>query len=93
MKTQYAVYNPSTGENVKYETIDEALDSVLILSLELFKSYSHNTLFTFVDIEEDGTEKWYNQENQDITLQLKIIERMKKARLKVKESIPVERIV
>jgi len=66
MITKYAVYNPLTGENELYETKDEALVRFWSIVVEFARSYMHGTAYTVIEQHDDGTETWYNDQNQEI---------------------------
>lgn len=66
MKTKYAVYNALTGENVLYETKDEALLAFLANVTNFAKSHFYNTAYSIVEQNDDGSETWLNDQNQEI---------------------------
>lgn len=66
MTTKYAVYNATSGENVLYDTKDEALQAFWTNVVAFAKSHFHDTAYMVVEQNENGTETWYNDQNQEI---------------------------
>ena len=66
MITKYAVYNATSGENILYDSRDEAIQAFWANVVNFAKSQFHDTAYTVVEQHEDGTETWYNDQNQEI---------------------------
>lgn len=66
MTTKYAVYNPYSGEHTLFDTKDEALQDFWAIVISYAKSHMHNTAYMVVEQNEDGTETWFNDNNQEI---------------------------
>ena len=66
MTKKYVVYKPLTGENISYETKEDALQAFWKDVVGFALSYHHNTAYTVVEKNEDGSETWYNDNNQEI---------------------------
>ena len=66
MNTKYAVYSAQVGESVLYDTKEQAIDAFWINVVSLAKSHFHNTSYMVVEQNEDGTETWFNDNNQEI---------------------------
>lgn len=66
MTTKYAVFNPTTGENVLYDTKEEAIEVFWITVISIARSHLHNTSYMVVEQNEDGSETWFNDNNQEI---------------------------
>lgn len=66
MTTKYAVYNPMVGESVFFETKEEAILNFWNFAIEVAKSHFHNTAYMIVEVNEDGSETWCNEDNQEI---------------------------
>jgi hypothetical protein len=66
MTTKYAVYSAQVGENVLYDTKEQAIDAFWVNVVALAKSHFHNTSYMVVEQNEDGTETWFNDNNQEI---------------------------
>ena len=65
MTIKYATYNID-GKNTIHDTKEEAL-RVFWSSVVLFaKSHFNNTAYMVVEQNEDGSETWYNDNNQEI---------------------------
>jgi hypothetical protein len=66
MTIKYAVYNATNGENVLYETKEEALQAFWVNVVKFAKSHFHNSAYMVVQQNEDGSETWFNDNNQEI---------------------------
>lgn len=66
MNTKYAVINPFNGQNVMYDTKEEALNAFWELVMYTVRTHFHNTPYVKIDINEDGSETWYNDNNQEL---------------------------
>ena len=66
MTTKYAVYNPMSGENIVFETKEEAILNFWNFAIQIARSHFHNTAYMVVETNEDGSETWYNDDNQEI---------------------------
>ena len=66
MIRKYAVYSAITGENIIYDTKEEALQAFWTNVVSFAKSHFHNTAYTIVQQNEDGSETWFNDQNQEI---------------------------
>lgn len=66
MNTKYAVYNAVTGENVFYDTQEDALLAFWQNVMSFAVSHFHNTAYTVVETNDDGSETWYNDKNEEI---------------------------
>ena len=67
MSTKYAVYFASTGENKLYETKELAIEAFWNQVIGIAKTHCHNTAYMVVEQNEDGSETWYNDNNEEIT--------------------------
>jgi len=63
---KYSVYNPYTGENILFENKDQALQEFWKIVVAFAKSHMHNTAYSVIEQNSDGSEKWYNDNNQEI---------------------------
>lgn len=63
---KYATYNPFTGENTLHDSKELALQAFWSLLINHVKRMGLETAYTTVEILEDGSEKWYNDNNQEI---------------------------
>ena len=66
MTTKYAVYDARSGENIIYNTKEEALQAFWVNVVDFAKSHFHNTAYTAIETDENGIEIWYNDNNQEI---------------------------
>lgn len=66
MTKKYAVYDTSTGENSIYQTKEEALQAFWKNVVSFAISYFHNTPYTVIETNADGSETWYNDKNEEI---------------------------
>lgn len=66
MTIKYATYNALTGENVFHDTKEAALQDFWTQVVNYARSHWHNTAYTVVEQREDGSEVWYNDNNQEI---------------------------
>jgi hypothetical protein len=66
MNTKYAVYDAKNGENIMYNTKEEALDAFWVGVISFAKKHFHNTAYMTVQYNEDGTETWFNDSNIEI---------------------------
>jgi hypothetical protein len=66
MAIKYGVYSAVTGENTVYNTKEQALQAFWVNVVSFAKSHFHNTSYTIIDQKEDGTEVWYNDNNEEI---------------------------
>lgn len=66
MAIKYGVYSAVTGENTVYDTKEEALQAFWVNVVSFAKSHFHNTAYTIIDQKDDGTEVWYNDNNEEI---------------------------
>lgn len=66
MTTKYAVYNPHTGLNDMYETKEEALQAFWLIAINFVIPMVHNTAYMTVQVNEDGSETWFNDSEQEI---------------------------
>lgn len=66
MTTKYAIYSAETGENVFFETKEEAIEAFWNFVIFIATNHFHNTAYMVVETNEDGTETWYNDNNQEI---------------------------
>jgi len=92
MNTKYAVYFAANGENKIYDTKELALDAFWNQVIGIATSYCHNTAYMVVEQSEDGTETWYNDNNEEITRpksRAEIKELIEKARIARKEAIKI----
>lgn len=67
MTTKYAVYNPHTGLNDMYETKEEALQAFWLIAVNYAVQTMHNTAYMTVQVNEDGSETWFNDNEQEIS--------------------------
>lgn len=65
MNTKYAVYNPTNGENVLFDTKEEALQEFWKNVVAVAISHCHNTAYMVVEQNEDGSEIWRN-DNEEV---------------------------
>jgi hypothetical protein len=70
MKIKYAVYDAITGENTLYDSKEQALEAFWAYVVALAKSHFNNSAYTVVEQYEDGTEKWFNDNNQEIEVEI-----------------------
>jgi hypothetical protein len=66
MITKYAIYDARNGENIIYDTKEEAIDAFWAHVISIAKKDFHNTAYMTVQQNEDGTEIWYNDNNNEI---------------------------
>lgn len=66
INTKYAVYNAETGENVFFETKEEAIQGFWSNVIKIAKTHFHDTAYMVIETNEDGSETWYNDENKEI---------------------------
>ena len=65
MNTKYAVYNLINGENVLFDTKEEALQEFWKNVVAVAISHCHNTAYMVVEQNEDGSEIWRN-DNEEV---------------------------
>lgn len=94
METKYAVYNPQTGENILYGTKEEALQQFWANVIYFAKTHFHNTAYMVVEKNNDGTERWFNDNNEEIERLVgplnDEIQNMMKYAMSLEEATPVE---
>ena len=66
MNIKYAIYDAKNGENIIYNTKEEAIDAFWLHVISFAKSHFHNTAYMTVQYNEDGSETWFNDSNQEI---------------------------
>lgn len=66
MQLKYAVYNAQTGQNTLFDSKEEAVQEFWKYVVALAKTHFNSTAYTVVEQYPDGTEKWYNDNNQEI---------------------------
>lgn len=66
MTTKYGVYNPQKGEYDLFKTKEEALEAFWLRVIATAKEHYHNTAYTTIHYNEDGTETWLNESEQEI---------------------------
>jgi len=66
MELKYAIYDAKNGENIIYDTKEEAIDAFWIHVISVAKKDFHNTAYMTVQLNEDGTETWFNDSNNEI---------------------------
>lgn len=81
MNTKYAVYNMEDGTNTLYDTKEMAVDAFWKNVVSLARSHAHNTAYMVVEQYEDGSEKWYNDNNQEIDRPQSLEERLNRMQL------------
>lgn len=62
----YAVFNGDTGEYTRVNTIDECLDKVVQNAYLMLMHYTHDSPYSVVQINDDGTETWYSASGEEI---------------------------
>jgi hypothetical protein len=66
MTTKYAILNPLDG-CYEYETEHTAaVATVARIALEFYKVQAHGTLCSYVEVAEDGSEKWYAEDGSRV---------------------------
>lgn len=65
MKTKYAVLNPLTGE-YNYTTVEELPNLIAKTAIEVYLSQVHDTLYSVVQLNIDGTETWKSPQGSEI---------------------------
>ena len=65
MTFKYATYNVN-GENTLHDTKEEALQAFWSNVVAFAKSHFHNSAYMVIQQNEDGTETWFNDNNQEI---------------------------
>jgi hypothetical protein len=66
MQIKYAVLNPSTGEYTYKDTLEEILEATATCALDFYNLHTHNSPFTTIEVNEDGSEVWKNQQGETI---------------------------
>ncbi len=66
MQTKYGVFNIELGGYVFYETKEQALSAFWCNVIATVKSHYHNTAYSTVIVNDDGTETWYNDSGEAI---------------------------
>lgn len=66
MITKYSVINPTNGENVLYDTKEEALAAFWDLVMYMVNMHFHNTPYVLVDIDDNGVETWRNVDGEEV---------------------------
>ena len=66
MTNKYAVYNANNGENTLYDTKEQALQAFWGNVVAFAKSHFNNTAYMVVRQNDDGSETWFNDNNQEI---------------------------
>ena len=92
MSTKYAVYFMSNGENKLYDTKELALEAFWNQVVGVALSLCHNTAYMVVEQNENGSEVWYNDNNEEISRpksHAEIKELIEKARIARKEAIKI----
>ena len=67
MVTKYGVYNPSTGLITQYDTKEDALQAFWQNVIGIAKNYWHDCAYTIIQIDENGVETWFTDDNQEIS--------------------------
>lgn len=62
MKTKYAVLNPMNGTYVFAETYEGACVELARVGYEFYKFHCHGSPCVYVEIKEDGSEVWRNDQ-------------------------------
>lgn len=66
MIVKFAVYDAQTGVNTLYDTKEEAIQHFWANVINFAKSNFHNTAYVVVEQNEDGSERWFTDDNQEI---------------------------
>ena len=66
MQTKYAVYDPSENKYFYFETKDEAIKYFWKAMFNFSYCYFHNTPFSVVEINDDGSESWKSADGSDM---------------------------
>lgn len=67
MKTKFAYIHPTTREYLYTEDRNELLSQLAQFAAETYQNhYCNGQLFTFVEVAEDGSEKWYAPTGEQI---------------------------
>lgn len=60
MKTKFAYYNPTNGENIVVDSIEELRSALAKLAADTYiNHYCGGQAYSVVEVNEDGSEKWY----------------------------------
>lgn len=66
MTKKFGVYNANKGEYDFYDTQEKALEAFWVNVVATARSHYHNTAYTVISQNEDGSETWFNDNNQEI---------------------------
>lgn len=58
MTQEYALLDPRTGTYTRYNNLTELRAALTDLALELLLAHTHNSPYSIVTINPDGTETW-----------------------------------
>jgi hypothetical protein len=66
MNIKYAVYDPTKGHTVLFDTKEEAVNEFWKGVINFTLSHYYDTCYMVVEQNEDGSERWYNDNNEEI---------------------------
>jgi hypothetical protein len=89
MTTIYKIFNPTTGEYATAETVDACAEVLADAAMYLLNNFTHNSPYSVVDINEDGSQVWRNPQGEEIVNLEELTAKLKLKIGKQLTSIPV----
>ena len=72
MAVKFAVYNPVTGEVSLHDTKEQALETFWSIVIGYIYEYMGKTAYTRIESQEDGSEKYFNDKDDEISFNMTI---------------------
>lgn len=72
MTVKFVVYNPVSGMPSLYDTKDEALTAFWNIVVGYIYQYMGKTAYTRVEISEDGSETYFNDQEDEINFHMTV---------------------
>jgi len=76
MTVRYSVHDPKTGDNTRVESQEEAISLFWQRMVDFALPYFHNTIYSTVEIREDGSEVWTNESGDEVEKPLSLAEKL-----------------